>query len=197
MIRFKNIIKNTIENSTYCYIILLLLFILGTVVGSLLINIMTYESSLKLVTLFSPYVDSELNGLVFLKKSLIQNYVFIGSSFLLGVLNLGFLTTLLIFLKGSLLGSTIGFIIKNYRVKGFFVSLFGIYPQYIIYLPCIVTVGVLSILFDTRTNLISNRKSNWVNINLSDYIVIFIFITFMMTIGVLCKGFISPFFFKF
>lgn len=196
-IRLRNIIKNTIDNSIYYYIILVLLFIAGTIVGSLMANLLKHETTLKIVNVISPYIELKTSGLMSLKNTLIINYIFIGTAFIFGLLNLGFLTTSLVFLRGSLLGITIGFIIGNYGIKGFFLSIFGIYPQYIIYLPCLIFIGVLCIVFDRRTNLISNKRPGRVKINLLDYIFLFALITIIMTIGVFYEGLISPIFFGF
>lgn len=85
---------------------------------------------------------------------------------------------------------------QNYDIKGFIVTVVGIYPQYIIYLPCILLAGVLAILFDRRTNLINRKRHNVIKINLSDYIILFVLIIILMTIASFYEGFISPIFFR-
>lgn len=124
------------------------------------------------------------------------NFLFISLTFLFGLLNIGILSTLLIFLRGSLLGIAVGFTVQNYDIKGFIVTVVGIYPQYIIYLPCILLAGVLAILFDRRTNLINRKRHNVIKINLSDYIILFVLIIILMTIASFYEGFISPIFFR-
>lgn len=196
MIRIRKIIKSSIDSSLYYYIILLFIFIIGTVAGSLLIKILSTDTSLKFINFASPYIELDLSALEFFKKSIIFNILFLGTTFLFGILNIGILSILLVLFRGSILGLTVGFIIQSYGVKGFIVAVFGIYPQYIVYLPSILLAGALSILFDKRTNLINMKKHRIVKITVSDYVILLLLIVMIMTIGSIYEGFISPIFFK-
>lgn len=196
MMRLKKIIKSSIESSLHYYIILILIFIIGTIVGSILIKTLSNDISLKLINFASPYTELHLSGLEFFKKSIIFNILFLGIIVMFGLFNIGILSTLLIFIRGNLLGLTVGYIVQSYGIKGFIVSIFSIYPQHIIYLPCILLAGVLSILVDKRTNLINRKKHNVVKINVSDYMILLGLIIIVMTIGSFYEGFISPIFFK-
>src|SRR5699024_7409853 len=196
MTKLKRIIKTTLNSSIYYYIILLLIFIIGTIGGSFLIKVFNNDTSLRFINIASPYMDLELSAFGFLRKSLAFNYLFLGITFIFGYFNLGFLSAFIILIRGGLLGLTVGFLVQCYGIKGFIVAVFGIYPQYIIYLPCIILAGVLAILFDSRTNLINRRKHGMGKISMSDYVTLIIFIVLIMTIGSLYEGFISPLFFK-
>lgn len=144
----------------------------------------------------SPFIELDLGLFELFKKSIVFNILFIGITFILGLLNLGILSIFLTFFRGSLLGLSVGFIIQSYHKKGLILAVLAIYPQYIMYLPCILLAGVLAILFDKRTNLINRKKHNLIKINLPDYIILFILIVLLTTIASLYEGFISPIFFR-
>lgn len=172
-----------------------MIFVAGTIIGSLLIRVLSIDSSLRFINLSFPYIHMEKSFIGYFRHVLIFNYLFLVITFLFGLVNLGFLSPLLIFLRGSLLGLAVGFLIQSQGIKGFFMALFSIYPQYIIYLPCIIMSGALSILFDKRTNMINRRKNRTVRINLFDFVILFILLLVVMTTGSIYEGFISPLFF--
>lgn len=196
VLRLKRIVKSSIENSFYYYIILLLVFIVGTITGSLLVNILSDNINLKLIDFASPYLRFNLNALEYFKNSIIFNVVFLGLNLIFGLLNLGIVSGLFIFMRGNLLGLTVGFIIQSKGIKGFILSIFSVYPQHIIYLPCMLLVGVLSILVNKRTNLINRKKYNSVILSSFDYVILLVLIFILMTTGSFYEGFISPIFFK-
>ena len=187
--------KKTINNSLIYYIVLITIFIAGTIVGAILIKVLSIDTSLRLINVSSPYINIELSVMEYFRNTIILNYLFLAITFIFGLFNLGFLSTILIFFRGNLLGLTVGFLIQNQGIKGFLIAVFSVYPQYIIYLPCIIMSGALSILFDKRTNLINRRKSRTIRINLSEYVILFILLLAVMTTASIYEGFISPLFF--
>lgn len=196
LIRLKRIIKNSLENSLINYVLLVTVFIIGTITGAILLKWITNETSLMLIRLSSSYGNNSLRGIEHFRSSIIFNYLFMTIIFILGLLNVGFLSSILIFSRGCLLGLTVGYLTINQGVKGFIISVFSIYPQYIVYLPCLIIAGVLSILIDRRTNMISMRRNKSIKIYLSEYLVLFILLLGLMTIACIYEGFISPLFFN-
>lgn len=152
-----------------------------------------------LVDISSPFNYGSSTGntdyLYLFKLSIFYNLTFALLTFLVGILNLGFLVPLIMFIKGSFIGISVGHLLFNYSWKGLLVSIFGIYPQYLIYIPCIIGLGALAMTmsfkykFNSKPSLVKLKR-----LTLSDYTLLVFTYTIILLIGSLYEGFISPFF---
>lgn len=197
LLRLKNLILNTINNASYYYIILLIIFTIGTIVGPLLLKTFSNNTILGILKTTTPYMEIEHSGMVLFRKSLIINLIYVTINFLLGYASLGILCALFVLIRASTLGLLVGFMIQSSGMKGFLISVLAIYPIYLIYLPCIILIAGLSIIFSERTSPINQNRYRGSRLSLTNYVCFLIFIFFIMTIGSFYEGFISPWIFKF
>ncbi|WP_392486398.1 stage II sporulation protein M [Haloimpatiens sp. FM7315] len=98
------------------------------------------------------------------------------------------------FIKGFTLGFSICSLINSLGGKGIWMSVFGIIPQNVIYLPCIVFISVLAMelsLSTFRNRLEKQWTTNVVNTIGSYSLVIFIIIIFSF-LGFFIEGYFTP-----
>lgn len=194
-------IRNHFENGFSFYFILALVVISGIVIGALVIKAIDNDIISRLVKYSSPYFYSLSRGNIsnvdILKLSIFLNIIFAFFSYLIALLNLAFIIPLLIFIRGLQFGLLVGYMIINFGFKGFWISLFGLYPQYLIYIPCIISLGALTMTISLKYPMNSGTKlMKLKRMNLRDYtIFVFINIVFLM-LGSLYEGLISPLFLK-
>lgn len=90
-------------------------------------------------------------------------------------------------IRGFSFGFTIGFMIENYRIGGFLFSLVCILPQSIVYVPCYISMGIISMLFSLKKDHGHNKIGKYT----AKIAIVFI----VLLIGVLIETFASPFLF--
>jgi len=127
--------------------------------------------------------------------SLKFNFIFVIVTYIIGLLNLGFIVPLLVLIKGGLLGFNVGYLIYNFGLKGFIVSVFGLYPQYLLFIPCIIAIAALVMTMSFKYKLSAKRRTLRIKrMNLADYTVSMLFFTCIMFIGSVYEGYVSPIF---
>lgn len=198
-IRLKRVLKNHFENGFSFYFSLFLVFIFGIIVGALIIKATSPNAQIGILKLSSSYFYSIFKGISnkyeIFKVSIIFNLLFVLFIYIFGLINLGFIIPLLIFIKGGSLGFIVGYLISNFGWKGFFVSILGLYPQYLLFIPCIITIGALSMTISLRYKFSSRGKKNKVKrLDLIEYTAITLIVKIVILIGSIYEGFISPIF---
>lgn len=200
ILRFKNLLKKNFESGFSFFFILSLIFLFGIIVGALFIKAFDPKSKLMLLKMSSPYFYNVINKTYSLsnvfKASIFSNLFFLILTFFIGLSNFGIIINpILLFIKGCLLGYNVGYLINSFSTRGFFVSIGGIYPQYILYIPALISVSALSIIMSYRYKLTPNRRIvKPKRLDLTDYSLMFIFFLFVFFIGSLYEGFIAPIF---
>lgn len=124
-----------------------------------------------------------------------QNIPYIIFMWLFGGTLIGiFFIFIIDFIKGFTLGFTISFIIKGLGVNGIWVSVLGILPQNIIFIPCIVLGSVLSMKFSMeilKSKINSRIVENYWK-KFYTYSIAYLIILFIMLFGFLYQSYISP-----
>lgn len=200
LLRFKNLLKKNFESGFSFFFILSLIFIFGIIVGALFIKALDSKSKLLLLKMSSPYFYNVINktytNVNVFKASVLSNLFFLVLIYFIGLSNFGIIINpILLFIKGCLLGYNVGYLINTFSTRGFFVSIGGIYPQYILYIPAFISIGALSIIMSYRYKLSPSRRMvKPKRLEITDYSVMFLFFLFVLFIGSLYEGFIAPIF---
>lgn len=102
-----------------------------------------------------------------------------------------------IFFRGYILGFTVGFLASEFGIKGCIFAVFTIFPQNLITIPVIISIGVTGICF--AVEVIKNRKKidkgEYLNMTASYLLLNLGFSLFFILAG-LIEGYISPLFIK-
>lgn len=97
-------------------------------------------------------------------------------------------------IKGFTLGFSISSLINALGVKGIWVSVLGLIPQNIIYIPCIVFISVLAMQFSL--SMVKNRLNKQWTTNvigkIASYSLIILICTLICFIGFFIEGYIVP-----
>ncbi|TJX16269.1 hypothetical protein E9840_00835 [Tissierella creatinini] len=192
-------IRNHFENGFSFYFVLALVLIVGIIVGALMIKAIKTETLEILVNYSSPYFYGiskvYSKSLDFLKLSMFVNIVFAIFIYFVGMLGLGFLIPIIIFLRGLQIGIVVGYVVLNFGFKGFLISIFGLYPQYLIFIPSLIFLCSLSMIvsFKYRMNT-SIRPIKMNRISKSDYTIMIMINIVILIFGSLYEGLISPHF---
>lgn len=203
LLKLNRLLRKHLENRFILYVILGIIYILGVLIGSILLKKMNLAESKFFINFSNPFFKNiyhnDFGQLLVFKSSLFSNLLFIIVLSLLGLLGFGFiLIALLIFIKGSFLGLTVAYLVKDLGMKGIFISILGIYPQNLFIIPGIIGIGAVTISMSLLFR--NNVRHKYVKAkgftNLKDYAVLILIFTMIIIVGCLIEGFISPIFLK-
>ena len=144
-----DILYEHIKKNIKSYIILGIVFLIGILIGIIFINNSDEENVLKIQNYFNDFVNNLNNGYKInpsqlLKDSIMNNLIlsiimwFIGST-IIGIP----LIYLIILFKGFSLGCSVSSIIITFTgIKGIIFTICSLLLQNIIFIPCILALGV-------------------------------------------------------
>ncbi|MFF2887673.1 stage II sporulation protein M [Paenibacillus sp. NPDC057967] len=143
------------------YLFVAVLFAVGGIFGALLVNALTLEQQQELASEVGHYVQSMQIGLGATAEDIFWERFFFHLKWLLliwllGVTVIGIPGILVLnFLKGALLGFSIGILVQQYEWKGIFFSFVTLAPQNAIAVPAMMITSAASISFGVY--LVKNR----------------------------------------
>lgn len=84
-------------------------------------------------------------------QSFLHHMKYLGLMWILGISIIGLpLIFLMIFLKGIVVGFTVGFLVNQMGLSGFFLSFVSVLPQNILLIPAYLVIGTCAIAFSIR-----------------------------------------------
>jgi stage II sporulation protein M len=143
------------------YVYVAVLFITGVVFGVVIVQALTLEQKQELsrhLGNFFQLVDAglELDKQHSFLQSFMLNFKWLALICLLGLSVIGLPFILLMdFLKGVLIGFTVGFMVGEYAWKGMLFALASVVPQNLLMIPILIICSVTSIAFGLH--LLKNR----------------------------------------
>jgi stage II sporulation protein M len=152
-----------------------------------------------LVSYFNNFTTTVNSGSVNYKSILLQtlknNVPVILAVWFLGLTMIGIPIILIIdVIKGFTIGFSISFIISQMGIKGVWISLLGVLPQNIIYIPCIIFFSVLAMefslmIFKDRSRI---QWKSHILVSITSYSISFLMVAMVMCIGFFMETYLTP-----
>ncbi|CQR46750.1 Stage II sporulation protein M [Paraliobacillus sp. PM-2] len=200
MNRNRSIVYNHIKKYHLIYFFMIILFLIGIIFGAVIVNSMDFIQKQNL----SFYVDQFLNRLVegpiagkqeILKTSFIYHFQYLALFFILGLSVIGLpIIWILMFIKGVVVGFSVGFFVNKLEWSGLLFSAASIAPQNLIIIPIYLLASGIAMIFSlTLIQKIFSRKLQKEPIGqyLVQYIVIFVILIAGSGIASLIEAFVS------
>lgn len=176
----------------------------GISTGAITIRVVDDATRTKIINYLNSFFsiinkDIDLKSFNLFKYSIINNIQTIIAIWLLGITVIGIPVILLIIaLRGFIIGFTVAFFIKEFKVKGITLSLLCLLPQNIFLVFGFIIISVISILFSisilkNKINVI--KQPSFFNRFINYTITIFI-VSIIIIIGCLVESFTTPILFK-
>lgn len=192
-------IHTCFEEKFWLYLVSLLCICIGIVLGIYCVKYLgTFEKN-DLVNYINSFTDSfsaqSFNYKATFLETLKNNIpIFVGIWFL-GLTMIGIPIILILdVIKGFTVGFTSCFIISDIGMKGILITLVGILPQNIIYIPCIIEISVISMEFSLK--LLKDKASKQWTSNIfykvATYCGSFLVVFLIMFIGFILESYITP-----
>ncbi|MCK8816603.1 stage II sporulation protein M [Natroniella sulfidigena] len=156
MINYRYLKKKIIlflEENLLLLFFIIVFFVIGVIFGTLAVRTLEYAQKEELVEYLGKFI-LEINQLVRNDRQLIaQNIVisnlrFVFLFWLLGLTVVGaLLIPIIIFLRGFIVGFTVGFLLDQMFLRGIILAIISVVPQNIIFLPSLILGALVSISF--------------------------------------------------
>ncbi|WP_100407064.1 stage II sporulation protein M [Bacillus solitudinis] len=142
-----------IEENRPIYLFTTVLFLIGIVFGAIVVNSLSLTQKHDLYMYLSLFFGQVSEGQVansseMFSQSFAHYAKYFGLMWILGLSIVGLPVILvLLFLKGVVVGFTVGFLVNQIGMSGFFLSFVSIMPQNFILVPAFIIVGTASVSF--------------------------------------------------
>ncbi|WP_026906614.1 stage II sporulation protein M [Paucisalibacillus globulus] len=190
-----------IKTHATIYVFMLILFLTGVAFGAIVVNSMgTIQKQDLFFNLerFFGYIttDNTIDKNEILKESFLYHAKYLLLLFILGLSVIGLpVVWVLIFLKGLVVGFSVGFIVSQLGIQGFLLATFSIAPQNIIVIPIYILAGSLSMIFTLGLlNKLFIRKASFSQPVLQPfvkYVSIFVIMLLLSIVPALIEAYIA------
>jgi len=192
-------LRKHIEDNFWLYIIIVLCFCIGIIIGILTVNHMGNIDDNNLLSYLNNFTTSITKGTISYKTILIEtiknNFSLIIVIWFLGFTIIGIPLILFIdIIKGFTMGFTMTFMIKGLGIKGIGLSTLMVLPQNFIYIPCIIISSVIAMEFSLMLlkNKINRQWTSNIGSKMATYSFTFIFISSIMCLGFILESYLTP-----
>lgn len=195
-----NYLKEELKKEKNLIILILAIFIIGLVVGSLFVNFITKDDKTLLINQVETYfssvksLDKKVFGINAFTPNLINNELQIFLIFALGLSILGIPVVILImFFKGFMLGVTLSTFILKYQLLGVLSSLLYIFPCFIIYIIIYTLISFFAVSTSLKFLKAIIKKDNLsFKKFLGKYLLCFLICLVLIIINTLLDAFLTP-----
>lgn len=192
-------INQHIQENFWLYVVSIFCLCTGVVLGIYSVKYMGSIDKNDLTSYINGFTSSfKDNGIQYQAiffQTLKNNLPIIAAMWFLGLTMVGLPVIIILdLIKGFTLGFTISFMINSIGLNGIWVSLVGIIPQNIIYIPCILFTSVVAMQFSLE--LLKDRGTKkWssnIGMRISGYSITFIIASLFMILGFFIEAYITP-----
>lgn len=180
------------------YILVLVFFCVGIVLGTYTIKYMNASYTTDLSSYFTTFInslgDKPIDSKILIMDILKKNMIIIAIILLLSFTIIGSPIILLVDLfRGFTLGYTFSFLITTFSGKGIWIALASIIPQNLFYIPFFIGISIMAI--EMSSNKLKNKFLNKViknNIFSNELLIKLVFLFSLFVVGVIIETFVCP-----
>lgn len=181
------------------FLFTIVLFTMGVIFGAVIVNSLALSQKQELLV-FLQYFFNNMNQHGIPEPSAHFQQAFghylktVGIMWVLGLSIIGLpMILLLLFIKGVVVGFTVGFLVNQLQWQGVTFSLLGVLPQNMLVVPALLIVGVSGIAFSLRlikTRLVTKRDV--IIPHFMTYTALVVTMLAVLTVAAMFETFISP-----
>lgn len=150
---YQNAAASYFREHSSIFLFVVILFLMGVIFGAIVVNSMSITQKQDLFYYLTQFFGQVSDGKIqestdLFLQSFLHNSKFIGLMWVLGISIIGLpIILILLFLKGMVVGFTVGFLVSQMSWKGFLLAFVSILPQNFIIIPIFIIMAVMSISF--------------------------------------------------
>ncbi|KAA0560944.1 stage II sporulation protein M [Rossellomorea aquimaris] len=185
------------------YLFIITLFLMGIIFGAIVVNSLSFAQKEDLYFYLSKFFSEMEDGSMtsaeeLFRQSFLHNVKYLGLMWLLGISIIGLpLIFVLLFMKGVVVGFSVGFLVNQMGWSGFLLSFVSVLPQNIIIIPAFIFIGAISASFSlTLIRKIFMRQNSSMQFQmipfLSRYVIFLVVAIGIVTIAASIEAYLSP-----
>ena len=162
-----NLLVQHVQANSSIYLFIITLFLMGIIFGAIVVNSLSFAQKEDLYFYLSKFFSEIEDGRItsaeeLFRQSFLHNVKYLGLIWLLGISIIGLpLIFVLLFMKGVVVGFSVGFLVNQMGWSGFLLSFVSVLPQNIIIIPAFIFIGAISASFSlTLIRKIFMRQSH-------------------------------------
>ncbi|MCY7749590.1 stage II sporulation protein M [Bacillus inaquosorum] len=200
-ISYKDMFLRHVKDHLSLYIFVSVLFFMGVIFGAIIVNSMTISQKEDLYYYLSQFFGQLSEGKQasssdMFGQSIFHNVKYLGLMWILGISVIGMpIIFIMIFLKGIVVGFTVGFLVNQMGISGFFLSFVSVLPQNVLLIPAYLIMGTCAIAFSLKLirQLFVKRSLHDAPIQwFGRYAFVLLVILFLALISSLFEAYLSP-----
>lgn len=195
----RTLILNHVRDNAIIYLFMTILFLTGIIFGAIIVNSMNFVQKQDLFFYLERFFGQIINEqsvdhTTVFKQSFFYHIKYLSLLFILGLSVVGLpIVWILLYIKGLVIGFSVGFIVNQLGFKGLLFAALSIAPQNILIIPIYIIAGTLSMVFSLTllNKLFSRRNSQTIFQPFSRYMVFFTLLILVSLVAALVEAFIS------
>lgn len=197
---YKQKVTKHIQDNVSIYTFTIVLFLMGIVFGAIIVNSLPPEVKNNLFGYLQRFFGQVSQGTVagpgaMFNESFIHYLQYLGLIWLLGLSIIGLpVIFILLFLKGIVVGFTVGFLVNQMGLHGFWMALASIFPQNLVVIPVFIIVSASSVAFSLkmiRQLLMRTRKTPLIP-QFVNYALLFGIVAVALAVASVFEAYVSP-----
>lgn len=173
---------NHLKEHVTIYLFMIILFLTGIIFGAIIVNSMNFVQKQDLFfyleRFFTQIVEGQsIEKTLILRDAFLYHTKYLIILFLLGLSVIGLpLVWVLLYVKGLVVGFSVGFLVNQIGIKGLILSSLSIAPQNFVIIPVYIIAGTVSMIFSLGLlhKLFSRRPSEPVFHAFGQYMLTFL-----------------------
>ncbi len=198
-----NLLVQHVQANSSIYLFIITLFLMGIIFGAIVVNSLSFAQKEDLYFYLSKFFNEIEDGRItsaeeLFRQSFLHNVKYLGLIWLLGISIIGLpLIFVLLFMKGVVVGFSVGFLVNQMHWNGFLLSFVSVLPQNIVIIPAFIFIGAISASFSlTLIRKIFMKQSHPTHFQmipfLSKYVIFLVIAIGVVTIAASIEAYLSP-----
>ncbi|MFS0781100.1 stage II sporulation protein M [Bacillus sp. 1P06AnD] len=202
---FQYAANNHIREHSSLYVFIIILFLMGIICGAIIVNSLSINQKEDLLYYLTRFFGQVKDGNItasyhMFKGSISHNIQYMALIWILGISIIGIpLILILLFIKGVVIGFTVGFLVNSMGWGGFRIAFVSVLPQNIILVPLTIFITVLSLSLSIKIiQRIFNRQARIpLKPILFKYVASLIVCILFISCAGMIEAYVSPAFMKY
>lgn len=198
--KYQNVVAMHFREHSSIYLFVVVLFLMGVIFGAIIVNSLSFTQKEDLFYYLSQFFGQVSDGKVADSKDLFyqsffHNSKFVGLMWILGVSIIGLpITLILLFMKGMVVGFTVGFLVNQMGWEGFVLSFVSVLPQNLLIIPVFIIGATLSVAFSLKMirRQFMKKQGQPIMPLLGGYVAAFLVALVFIAIAAAIEAYISP-----
>ncbi|MEB1808758.1 MAG: stage II sporulation protein M [Bacillaceae bacterium] len=202
--RFGQVVASHIDENRSIYIFTTILFLMGIIFGAIIVNSLSltqkHDLYMYLTQFFGQVSDGQIaQSSAMFTQSFAHYAKYVGLMWILGLSIIGLpVILILLFLKGVVVGFTVGFLVNQMGMSGFLLSFVSVMPQNFVLVPAfiIVATGAISFSLIMIRNQFIKRSNQPIFPLFIRYSMLILCVGAVLAVASAFEAYISPYLMK-